>query len=48
MNDRPYLRLSLQSQEEEYALYKKWLQDRSEIENDPEPEEEGVIIIEMT
>jgi len=42
-----YLRVSLQSQDEEYALYKRWVQSQIEIENYVEPEQEGVIIIDM-
>jgi len=47
MSEYTYLRVSLQSQDEEYALYKRWVQSQIEIENDTEPEEEGVIIIDM-
>ena len=47
MSGRAYLRVSLPSTEEEYALYQKWLKEQNEVENDSAPEEEGVIIIDM-
>ena len=47
MSDRAYLRVSLPSIEEEYILYQKWLKEQNEVENDSDPEEEGVIIIDM-
>ena len=47
MSDHACLRVSLPSIEEEYALYQKWFKEQNEVENGSDPEEEGVIIIDM-